>query len=59
MDYKGALKFTRFNLFYISETLQLLAQKVIELPYLKVTFMTYKIINNVWRNSSKQSTYWE
>lgn len=58
MDIKGAIKFTRNNIIYLVDTLTKLAPLVIDLPYLRMAFLTFKITVNVWRFTRKKSQYW-
>ncbi len=59
MEIKGAIRFTRNNILYLVETLTKLAPLVIDLPYLRIAFLTFKIVMNVWRVTRKNSQYWE
>lgn len=58
IDYKYAIKFTRSNLIYISDTLVKIAPIVSQLPLLRMAFLTYKIIMNVWKITKKKGAYW-
>lgn len=59
MEIKGAIRFTRNNILYLVETLTKLAPLVNDLPYLRIAFLTFKIVMNVWRVTRKNSQYWE
>jgi len=58
MDYKGAIKFSRNNLQYLSDTLAILAPIVNELEFLRMAFLVFKIIMNVWRMIRQNGAYW-
>ena len=59
MEIKGAIKFTRNNLLYLVDLLTKLAPLVIDLAYLRMAFLAYKIVLNVWRLTRKNAQYWE
>jgi hypothetical protein len=44
---------------YLCETLVILAPMVKELEYLRMAFLVYKVIVNVWRLTRKDGVYWE
>jgi len=51
-------KFIRRSVQYIAETLDLLADLVDDVKYLKIAFLIFKILNAIQKDTMKQSAYW-
>jgi hypothetical protein len=57
--FKEVSKFVRRNLVYLAETLELLAAHVDDLLYLRLSYLTYKILAAFMRETNSGTAYWE
>ena len=57
--FKDVSKFVRRNLAYLAETLELLAAHVDDLLYLRLSYLTYKILAAFMRETNSGTSYWE
>jgi len=59
LTFKDVAKYVRRSVFYLAETLDLLTDMVDDPKYLKISFLVYKILSAIQKDTSKQSQYWE
>lgn len=52
------VKYIRKAMIFLAETLDLLSEHVDDLKYLKVTFLVYKMLNAIQKDTAKSSAYW-
>lgn len=56
--FKEVAKFIRKSLGYLAETLDFLTDHIHEPNYQKLSFLIYKIILAIQKDTSKKSSYW-
>lgn len=58
LTFKDVAKFVRRSVSYLAETLDALTDLVDDPKYLKISFLIYKILTSIQKDTSKQSQYW-
>jgi hypothetical protein len=59
MNFKDVSKFIRKNLIYLAETLEFLSAQVDDLLYLRLSYLTYKILAAFMRETNSGTAYWD
>lgn len=59
LTFKDVAKYVRRSVSYLAETLDMLTDMVDDPKYLKISFLVYKILSAIQKDTSKQSQYWE
>jgi len=58
ITFREVARFIRMSVFYIAETLGILTDYVDDVVYLKITFLVYKILSAIQKDTTRQSPYW-
>ena len=58
LTFKDVAKYVRRSVSYLAETLDMLTDMVDDPKYLKISFLVYKILSAIQKDTSKQSQYW-
>lgn len=58
VSYKEAGKYMRRALIYLTETLEILTNRIDELEFLRVAFLVFKIINLIQEDTVVGSIFW-
>ena len=56
--FKDVAKYVRRSVAYLAETLDTLTDMVDDPKYLKISFLVYKILSAIQKDTSKHSQYW-
>ena len=58
VTYQMAASYLRTAFIYLTETLEILADRIDEATYLKLAFLVNKIINSMQRDAMSNSIFW-
>ncbi len=56
--FKDVSRYVRRNLVYLAETLEMMAQNVDELCYMRLSYLTYKILGAFMKETNSGAAYW-
>jgi serine/threonine protein kinase len=59
LHFKEVCKFVRKNILYLAESIELLISYSEDLLYLRLCYLTYKIMSSFMKETNKGSSYWE